>query len=192
MTTNLELLMLLVSHLQILDKDLSTPPGSPAIGDMYIPAPTATGDWAGHEGEIAIWWQGPNDASALWIFYSLGTAEEGVRLWVADEDIFAVWDGTGWTTEQAFENLLAKLAIIDRDLTAPPGSPAVGDAYIPAATATGAWAGQENNIAVWWQEPGAAAAWKFRTPNTGIRAYIIDEDVLSLWDSTSWTPGLSV
>lgn len=33
---------------------LTAPPGSPADGDAYIPAPTATGDWAGHEDEIAL------------------------------------------------------------------------------------------------------------------------------------------
>lgn len=38
---------------------------------------------------------------------------------------------------------------IDNTLTAPPGSPAVGDSYVVAATATGAWTGLEDRLVVW-------------------------------------------
>ncbi len=52
--------------------------------------------------------------------------------------------------------------ILDRTLTAPPGGEAEGDVYIPAATATGAWAGLEGKLLAWlngaWEskdlEPG--------------------------------------
>ena len=37
------------------DKDLSTPPTSPSVGDRYIIASSATGDWSGHDDEIAQW-----------------------------------------------------------------------------------------------------------------------------------------
>jgi len=37
------------------DKDLSAPPTSPSIGDRYIVASSATGDWSGHDDEIAQW-----------------------------------------------------------------------------------------------------------------------------------------
>jgi hypothetical protein len=33
----------------------NTPPGSPAIGDTYVVGDTPTGDWVGHEAEIARW-----------------------------------------------------------------------------------------------------------------------------------------
>ena len=36
---------------------------------------------------------------------------------------------------------LVQLAVLDRDLTAPPASPADGDHYIVASGATGDWAG---------------------------------------------------
>jgi len=36
--------------------------------------------------------------------------------------------------------------IKDRDLTAPPGSPADGDCYIVAASPTGAWSGKAGKI----------------------------------------------
>jgi hypothetical protein len=42
---------------------------------------------------------------------------------------------------------LVQLAVIDRDLTAPPGSPADGDRYIVASGATGEWSGWNGSIA---------------------------------------------
>lgn len=39
----------------VVDKDLATPPGSPANGAMYIVATGATGAWAGRSGNLAFW-----------------------------------------------------------------------------------------------------------------------------------------
>ncbi len=55
---------------------------------------------------------------------------------------------SGWNTEmdsnlKAIGRFAYHLSVKDRDLTTPPGSPASGDTYIPAATATGAWVGKE-------------------------------------------------
>ncbi len=70
-----------------LDKDLATPPGSPAEGDVYIVAASATDDWAGEEDAIAYFDQ-------VWRFI---TPREGMALWVADEDQTYVYDGSGWS-----------------------------------------------------------------------------------------------
>ena len=43
---------------------------------------------------------------------------------------------------------IVQLSVKDRDLAAPPGSPAEGDRYIVAASPTGAWAGHAGDIAV--------------------------------------------
>ena len=67
---------------------------------------------------------------------------------------------------------LSQLIVIDRDLTAPPGSPADGDCYIPASGATGLWAAHENDIAIY-----VGSAWVFRQPRNGWRAYVEDEDI---------------
>jgi len=40
---------------QVTNRTTTAPPGSPSDGDMYIVAATATGAWASHEGELAIW-----------------------------------------------------------------------------------------------------------------------------------------
>lgn len=73
--------------------------------------------------------------------------------------------------------------IKEMDLTAPPGSPATGDAYIPAATATGDWVGKENDIA--YYDNG----WKFITMDAGLEGavvYVQDIDFLKMWNGTSW------
>lgn len=77
---------------------------------------------------------------------------------------------------------LAQLTVIDRDLTAPPGSPVDGDTYIVASGATGTWAGQDDKLAVLF-----SGAWVFFTPKTGWKAFIVDESIDSYWNGSSWT-----
>lgn len=77
------------------DRDLTAPPGSPADGDVYLVAAGATGDWAGHDDEIAHYWSG-------WLFTS---PREGFRLWVEDEDLEIYYDGSAWQLAPVFENL---------------------------------------------------------------------------------------
>lgn len=71
--------------------------------------------------------------------------------------------------------------ILDRDLTAPPGSPADGDAYIVKATGTGAWAGEDGKIAYC-----VDGAWRFYAPFAGLTAYITDEAEYFIYNGTSW------
>lgn len=73
------------------------------------------------------------------------------------------------------------LTVIRADNTAPPGSPSEGDKYIPAATATGAWAGQENNIAAYIN-----AEWIFFTPAEGWRCYNQTTNELLIFSGSSW------
>jgi hypothetical protein len=76
---------------------------------------------------------------------------------------------------------LVLLAVEDKDLTAPPGSPADGARYLPAATATGTWSGKENAVAHY-----VDGAWEFYTPREGFIAYVRDEDVLYVHNGTAW------
>lgn len=86
--------------------ELDTPPDSTAMGDRYLVTATATGDWAGHEDDIAEWdgsvWNftTPNTGFAVWIEYigiqktyngstwvSFGsTVDHGNLLGLADDD----------------------------------------------------------------------------------------------------------
>lgn len=69
----------------------------------------------------------------------------------------------------------------DKDLFTPPVSPTKGDRYIVAATATGAWAGQEKKIA--WYD---GAAWKFDTPLEGWTVWVEDENFRYQFNGTIW------
>jgi len=77
---------------------------------------------------------------------------------------------------------LVQLAVLDRDLTAPPGSPAEGQRWIIKTGATGAWAGHVNAIAAWQD-----GAWQFSTPQSGWCAFVIDESTLLVWNGTAWS-----
>lgn len=62
----------------VLDKDLATPPGSPANGAAYLVAAGATGAWAGKSGQIAFWLT----SVAAWTFV---VPVNGWSVWVDDE-----------------------------------------------------------------------------------------------------------
>ncbi|MDB2415359.1 DUF2793 domain-containing protein [Rickettsiales bacterium] len=65
----------------------NTPPGSPAEGDVYILGSSPTGAWATHSKKIAYY------QSSTWKFIA---ANEGMSLWVNDEDLLYKFDGTNW------------------------------------------------------------------------------------------------
>jgi len=76
---------------------------------------------------------------------------------------------------------LVQLAVLDRDLTAPPGSPSEGQRWIVKATATGAWAGHNNAIAAWQD-----GAWQFSVPSAGWVAFVVDQGSLVVWNGSAW------
>lgn len=53
-----EIDIVLAAYRQVLSASETDPPASPSNGDAYIVAATATGVWAGHEDEIAYWFNG--------------------------------------------------------------------------------------------------------------------------------------
>lgn len=81
------------------------------------------------------------------------------------------------------------LYVIDRDLTAPPGDPDPGDAYIPASTATGPWEDHEGDVAVW---DDVAEQWVFYQPAVGWLCVVVDEEVLSMYKPAGWSAGTAL
>lgn len=79
---------------------------------------------------------------------------------------------------------LLQTAVIDMDQTAPPGSPADGDLHIVAAGGTGAWAGQDNNLARYVEEGGF---WQFYVAGTQVHL-ILNKDGggLYAWSGSAW------
>jgi hypothetical protein len=73
----------------VIDKDLATPPVSPAEGDKYIVAGSPTGAWTGHAKHIAFFYNGG------WRFINPG---EGLFVWVNDEDLLYVYTGSAWSS----------------------------------------------------------------------------------------------
>ena len=74
-----------------------------------------------------------------------------------------------------------QFSVLDRDLTAPPGSPADGDRHIVGSGATGDWTGWDLNVALWTD-----GAWLRLPPRAGWRAWIEDEAVLLVYEGSSW------
>jgi hypothetical protein len=72
----------------VIDKDLTAPPGSPSEGDMYIVGASATGAWASHDDDFAVYQNG------AWVFV---TPLNGFISWVTDEEVFYVYD-SGWSS----------------------------------------------------------------------------------------------
>jgi hypothetical protein len=69
-----------IAQAVVVDKDLATPPGSPANGALYIVAAGATGAWAGQSGKLAFWLT----SVAAWTFI---TPTDGWSAWVTDEAV---------------------------------------------------------------------------------------------------------
>lgn len=72
-----------------MEKNLTTPPGSPSAGDVYIVAASATGDWAGEDGKIAYF-------DGIWRFI---TPREGMMLWLNSEDKHYIYFNSVWNSE---------------------------------------------------------------------------------------------
>lgn len=73
--------------------------------------------------------------------------------------------------------------VLDRS-TAPPGSPTDGFGHLIIATATGAWAGKEDQLAF-----RIGSAWHYVTPEEGMTAYVWGENKFYMYDgngSPTW------
>ncbi|AJD83177.1 ribonuclease III [Paracoccus phage vB_PmaS-R3] len=81
---------------------------------------------------------------------------------------------------------LVQANVADKDLTAAPGSPSTGDAYIVASGATGVWAGQDDKLAVYHD-----TAWYFYTPVAGWLVYVTDEADFYSYNGSAWVTFLS-
>ena len=91
-----------------------------------------------------------------------------------------------WNTDmdsnlKALDTLIGTTIISDA-LATPPASPAAGDSYIVAASATGAWAGKSGQVATYID-----SAWKFIVPKRGLRAEVQSASGFKYYNGTAWT-----
>ena len=88
-----------------------------------------------------------------------------------------------WVTDQ----INSRIAGLDwqdpviNSLTTPPGSPVTGDRYRVIATATGAWATKEDQIAQW-----SGSAWVFTVPVEGFILRDMTSNTYLVYDGTGW------
>jgi len=78
---------------------------------------------------------------------------------------------------------LTQISVLDRDLTAPPGSPAEGARFIVASGATGLWAGWDGDVAFY-----AGGAWLRLPARTGWVVWVQDEARVVVRIGSVWTP----
>jgi hypothetical protein len=76
---------------------------------------------------------------------------------------------------------LVQAAVLSQTLAAPPATSNDGDAYIVAASATGAWTGKTNQIAAWQQ-----GVWNFYAPDTGWLVWIVAQSRIFVWSGSAW------
>lgn len=75
-------------HLSVKDRDLATPPGSPANGDTYIVAGSPTGAWSGHAGKVAVY------NGSGWSIY---TPRTGWVAFIEDEVKLSAYYSSAWS-----------------------------------------------------------------------------------------------
>lgn len=83
----------------VIDRGVNTPPGSPSEGDAYIVGSAPTGEWTGRANCIAVFF------GTGWLFVpgndengdpiAMGARQEGMRVYVRDEDLLYAWIETG-------------------------------------------------------------------------------------------------
>lgn len=82
----------------VISMTLTTPPSTPANGDMYVVGPSATGAWSGKAGQIAYWSADPVIDTPAWEFYApakgwtLGNQADGLQY---------KYSGSAWTVTGA-------------------------------------------------------------------------------------------
>lgn len=74
-------------QLNVLDRDLNAPPGSPSEGQTYIVGPAPTGAWTGRANQVAAY------VNSAWKYYVPAT---GWAAWIVDEAAAATWTGSSW------------------------------------------------------------------------------------------------
>lgn len=77
----------LLLHLHVESDALLEPPLSPGDGMAWIIAPGAFGLWEGREAMIAQWLDGQ------WRYVE---PKKGMRAWITDRNVQALYDGMGW------------------------------------------------------------------------------------------------
>lgn len=90
------------------------------------------------------------------------------------DELMAMWRGL---------DVLVQCRVISTTLATPPASPADGDAYIVAASPTGAWVGHDAKIARW---STVVSTWEFFAPKSGWTVHNVADTQDYRFDGSAW------
>jgi hypothetical protein len=164
---------------------LATPPAlSSAIwGQAWVVPAAATGAWAGQSGRVAV-------ATPVGWSFLLPQVGQIVRS-AAAAAFFHYSEAAAWVqglgapspgaVPQTALEMPFGLIIQSRTVTTPPGA-AGRHAWLVPAGATGAWAGQTNQVAI-----GPTGGWSFIAPATGATVWVVDEARGYRWTGSAWS-----
>lgn len=96
-------------QLSVADRDQTAPPGTPIAGDRHIVGPSASADWTGQDGSIAVF------EDAAWAFYP---PQEGWQAVVRSEGVVLIWDGSDWVGSGIDASALQNLDSVGINTTA--------------------------------------------------------------------------
>lgn len=89
----------------VTSRSMQAPPDTPAGGERYIVPEGAGGIWSGQTHALASFRDG------AWAFHAPGP---GWLVWIADERMLAVWDGSAWTgVEETMSSLAGVTPLAD-------------------------------------------------------------------------------
>lgn len=81
-------------------------------------------------------------------------------------------------------DILLHCGVESADISVPPADPAAGQCWIVAASASGAWAGHEGQVAGW-----TSGGWRFALPRPGMTAHVGDRGLWMAFDGADWNDG---
>ncbi len=169
-----------------LDKDLTTPPGSPTIGNRYLINAASSGAWSGHTKSIAVY------TARGWEFEA---PTKGKILYLEDESAFYHYTAAGAWAAGFGSTSIPSLSVVpasvlggrvawvveNQTTNAPPGTPTDGVQYIVGGSPTGAWAGHAGKLAL-----AQSSAWIITTPVEGWQAYDKALNKLYFYTGAAW------
>jgi hypothetical protein len=103
------------------------------------------------------------------------------------------WNGTNWVNTSAYTKAqidgklsglasgLARKPAVQDILTVPPATPTQGPNYIIGKSATGDWAGHDNEVVFW-----SGAAWVFSAATRGDTHTVVSTNTSMTWNGTDW------
>lgn len=92
----------IIVQLSVESFDADTPPDLPVEGEVFALGDSATGAWAGHDGDLAV------SLDSAWHFV---TPRTGWRAWGRTQAQLRIWDGSAWVLPMMAQDNLSGLGI---------------------------------------------------------------------------------